>query len=94
MNTRNPLRFTPLVAALLLAACASEPVDERLVKKQDQPARKPSSCVQQGATRLPQKGECASTPGRSHSKEELDAAGGATIEEKLRVLDPAVSGPR
>jgi hypothetical protein len=83
-----------LIAAVLVVGCASEPVDERLVKEQDKPAAKPSSCVQQGATRLPQKSECASTPGRSHSKEELDRTGGATLEEKLRVLDPAVSGPR
>jgi len=83
-----------LIATVMLAACASEPVDERLAKEKDRPAGKPSSCVQQGATRLPQKSECASTPGRSHSKEDLDSAGGATLEEKLRVLDPAISGPR
>jgi hypothetical protein len=84
----------PLVASIILAGCASEPVDDRLVRKGEKPATKPSSCVPQGATRLPQKEECSSTPGRSHSKEDLDNAAGTTLEEKLRVLDPAISGPR
>jgi hypothetical protein len=96
-STGSPSRLGALpllMAAVLLVACASEPVDERLAKGKEASATKPASCVQQGATRLPQKTECASTPGRSHSREELDQAGGATLEEKLRVLDPAISGPR
>jgi hypothetical protein len=35
-----------LIAAVVMVACASEPVDERLAKKKDGEASKPSSCVQ------------------------------------------------
>lgn len=81
-----------VATAVLLVACASQSVEERLAK--DKPATKPSTCVQSSASRLPQNKECANAPGRSYSKEDLDRTGGATLEEKLRVLDPAVSGPR
>jgi hypothetical protein len=81
----------PVIAAtLLVGACASQSVEERLAR--DKPASKPSSCVQSTASRIPPSEECANAPGRSHSKEDLDQAAGRTMQEKLRVLDPAV-GP-
>lgn len=49
-------------------------------------------CIQNTGSLIPaKKGECLPVPGRSYSKEELDATGQTTLGPALQQLDPAIT---
>ena len=49
------------------------------------------SCIRNTATRIPLKEhECATTPGRIYSKDDIDRTGATTAGDALRLLDPAI----
>ena len=50
------------------------------------------SCIRNTATRIPLKEhECATTPGRIYSKDDIDRTGATTAGGALRLLDPAIT---
>jgi hypothetical protein len=79
-----------LIAGLLavLAACATVPEAQTttLVSKDAHDY----TCVQTGTRIRLEEGECAPQAGRNYTRDELDRAGGLTLAESLRRLDPSI----
>jgi hypothetical protein len=48
------------------------------------------TCLRTGTRIALKDGECASVPGRSYSKDDLDRTGAITVDEALRLLDPSI----
>lgn len=81
----------PLVAALLLAACAATPPSPDPTKTAAN-AKPPAGCVGQTATRIPVKDDksCAGF-GSTYTQQDIQNTGQTTVGGALPMMDPAIT---
>lgn len=80
----NTTRVLALAAALLLAACASQPAAQKTALKEPSP-----HCLRSTGTRLDvPEGKCASGRGRVITREELERSGGMRNSDALNRISP------
>lgn len=81
----------PLVAALLLAACAATPPSPDQTKTAAN-AKPPAGCVGQTATRIPVKDDksCAGF-GSTYTQQDIQNTGQTTVGGALPMMDPAIT---
>ena len=87
-----------LLIAICISACAVGCTSSRQMRADanrsgtDVTSAYRLSCIRNTATRIPLKEhECATTPGRIYSKDDIDRSGATTAGDALRLLDPAIT---
>ena len=74
-----------LAAALLLAACASQPPSRKDAALEDTPRH----CLRSTGTQLPlREGQCVNGPGRVVTREDLERSGASSTAEALNRILP------
>lgn len=72
-----------IVAALLLGACAGNPAPERKASGFQGP-----DCMKETGSRVPRaEGECVHSPGRVHTREDIERTGEPTLGGALDRLE-------
>lgn len=77
-------RILALATAIVIAGCASQPVDSAKAPEPRNPY-----CLSETGTRIEvPEGQCAPGRGRTITREELEQTGGVNLSDRLRRLVP------
>jgi hypothetical protein len=81
-----------MAGAGLLAACATSPQVSDPVARNAITSTPPgpSTCLHTGTRIRLEEGECANVSGRAYSRSDIERTGALTVDEALRMLDPAI----